>query len=61
MCLQSSIFHFYLLVLLFVKLEVIQTLVDYGSDLSIKDKNGQDVWQLAHLSNNWKALRILPD
>ncbi|XP_025412258.1 fibronectin type 3 and ankyrin repeat domains protein 1-like isoform X2 [Sipha flava] len=48
-------------VLMFTHLEVIKTLVDCDSDLSIKDKNGQDVWQLAHLSNNWKALKILPD
>lgn len=46
---------------MFAKLDVIKTLVDYDSDLSIKDENGQDVWQLAHLSNNWKALKMLPD
>jgi len=49
------------LVLLFANLDIVKTLVDHGSDLRIKDKNGQDVWQLAHLSNNWKALKILPD
>lgn len=48
-------------VLMFADLDVIKTLISYGSDLSIKDKNGQDIWQLAHLSNNWKALEILPD
>lgn len=42
-------------------IDVIKTLIDYGSDLNIKDINGQDIWQLAHLSNNWKALKILPD
>lgn len=53
--------HFCCLVLMFSNLDVIKTLISYGSDLSIKDKNGQDIWQLAHLSNNWKALKILPD
>lgn len=46
---------------MFTNLDVITTLVDHGVNLNIKDKNGQDVWQLAHLSNNWKALEILPD
>lgn len=46
---------------MFTHLDVIKTLIDRDSDLSVKDKNGQDVWQLAHLSNNWKALKILPD
>lgn len=46
---------------MFADLDVIKTLISYGSDLSIKDKNGQNIWQLAHLSNNWKALEILPD
>lgn len=42
-------------------LDVIKTLLDHGSDLNIKDNNGQNVWQLAHLSDNWKALKLLPD
>jgi len=46
---------------MFTNSDVIKTLISYGSDLSIKDTNGQDIWQLAHLSNNWKALKILPD
>jgi len=53
--------YFCFLVLMFANLDVIKTLISYGSDLSIKDKNNQDIWQLAHLSNNWKALEILPD
>jgi len=53
--------EYFLLVLLFSHLDVIKTLIDHGSDLNIKDKNNQDVWQLANLSNNWKALKILPD
>ncbi|VVC37295.1 Hypothetical protein CINCED_3A004638 [Cinara cedri] len=48
-------------VLIFANLDVIKTLINHGSDLKIKDKNGQNVWQLAHLSNNWEALKILPD
>lgn len=42
-------------------IDVIKTLINYGSDLSINDINGQDIWKLAHLSNNWKALKILPE
>lgn len=42
-------------------MDVINTLIYLGSDLSIKDKNGQDVEQLARISNNWKALQILQD
>ncbi|XP_025197495.1 fibronectin type 3 and ankyrin repeat domains protein 1-like isoform X2 [Melanaphis sacchari] len=48
-------------VLMFANLDVIKTLISHGSDLSTKDKNGQDIWQLAHLSNNLKALEILPN
>lgn len=54
-------FFFFFLVLMFTNLDLIKTLIENGSDLSIKDKNGQDVRQLARLSKNWKALNFLSD
>ncbi|XP_050440072.1 fibronectin type 3 and ankyrin repeat domains 1 protein-like [Adelges cooleyi] len=46
-------------VIVFSNADLLRTLIDNGADLHMKDITGQDVWQLAHTTNNWEALKVL--